>query len=182
MRTRAQALLSRRRSCWPSASPRARTRRELSIPTATFSAIASSTSPSPETTRYSTRNRQKEGTKRRSLPKDGLGLADFFQGPETTGSALSPASLEGGAAWLDPMTGEEGERQEGQGGKEGSAIALSQEPRSYFLETYGCQMNVADSEVVTAILEQKGVGRNYRTPYSAAAAAAAAAATPQRKK
>ncbi len=28
--------------------------------------------------------------------------------------------------------------------------------RKFFIETYGCQMNVADSEVVAAILRGKG--------------------------
>ena len=33
------------------------------------------------------------------------------------------------------------------------------EIRNFYIETYGCQMNVADSEVVAAILEDKGYKR-----------------------
>lgn len=29
-------------------------------------------------------------------------------------------------------------------------------PKKFFIETYGCQMNVADSEVVASILEMAG--------------------------
>lgn len=29
--------------------------------------------------------------------------------------------------------------------------------KKFYIETYGCQMNVADSEVVAAILESKGL-------------------------
>ena len=31
--------------------------------------------------------------------------------------------------------------------------------KKFYIETYGCQMNVADSEVVAAILEDKGYQR-----------------------
>ena len=31
--------------------------------------------------------------------------------------------------------------------------------KRFYIETYGCQMNVADSEVVASILEQEGLER-----------------------
>lgn len=34
--------------------------------------------------------------------------------------------------------------------------------KKFYIETYGCQMNVADSEVVAAILEDKGYQRTQK--------------------
>ena len=35
--------------------------------------------------------------------------------------------------------------------------------KKLYIETYGCQMNVADSEVVAAIMQMAGYDRRYTT-------------------
>ena len=35
-------------------------------------------------------------------------------------------------------------------------------PKKYYIETYGCQMNVADSEVVASILGEAGYEAGQR--------------------
>ncbi|MBQ5815322.1 MAG: tRNA (N6-isopentenyl adenosine(37)-C2)-methylthiotransferase MiaB [Flavobacteriales bacterium] len=44
-------------------------------------------------------------------------------------------------------------------GKAGGVMAPPAYPQKIFIETYGCQMNVADSEVVYAIMEEAGYSR-----------------------
>ena len=71
------------------------------------------------------------GGARRKLPRDGLSLTDFAPGARE-GGGLAPSALADGG-----------------GGVERS---LSEEPLRFHVETYGCQMNVSDSEIVAAIL------------------------------
>lgn len=73
----------------------------------------------------------------RRIPDDGLGLYDFVSSRfigATGGAALSVMAM--GSAHL---------REVGAGWQ-------------YFLETYGCQMNVADSELVRGIMDGQGFG------------------------
>jgi tRNA-2-methylthio-N6-dimethylallyladenosine synthase len=39
-----------------------------------------------------------------------------------------------------------------------SLTSLVNFPRNFFLKTYGCQMNVADSEVVASVMKMAGYG------------------------
>jgi tRNA-2-methylthio-N6-dimethylallyladenosine synthase len=74
---------------------------------------------------------------RRDLPEDGLGLADFVA--RGAGGAERPAPPPAAARRrpaADP--------------------AHPTAARSFFLETYGCAMNVADSELVAAVLGAAG--------------------------
>lgn len=61
----------------------------------------------------------------RTVPKDGLTLADFAGSPHQ--------KIE-----IDPQP-------------------WSAEPRKFYIETYGCQMNVSDSEVIHRVLQQSGI-------------------------
>jgi hypothetical protein len=74
------------------------------------------------------------GPRASRLPRDGKGLQDFLHRPA-------------------PLTS----------GSPGDAVVAASRPaptdggaRLYFLETYGCQMNSADSEIVHAVLKQAG--------------------------
>ena len=78
-----------------------------------------------------------------SLPADGLTLKDFVSQGRSPHADLvqSPASTSGAAAVATAAT---------------AASSGSQQQRTAFIETYGCQMNLSDSEVVLAVLAQAG--------------------------
>ena len=40
--------------------------------------------------------------------------------------------------------------------KEKEIIVTEKSPKKFFVETYGCQMNVSDSEIVIALLQKDG--------------------------
>ena len=78
------------------------------------------------------------------LPADGLTLKDFVSQGRSPHADLvqSPASTSGAAA-ADVATA-------------ASSGSQQQQQRTAFIETYGCQMNLSDSEVVLAVLAQAG--------------------------
>lgn len=76
------------------------------------------------------------------LPADGLTLKDFVSRSPHADLVQSPASTSGAAA-ADVATA-------------ASSGSQQQQQRTAFIETYGCQMNLSDSEVVLAVLAQAG--------------------------
>ncbi|GMF34138.1 unnamed protein product [Phytophthora lilii] len=95
---------------------------------------------------------------RSRLPADGPGLGDFLQAHDhqrTAEAAREPSEMNFPVPPDSVRSLEELEEQQQQ-----------QRHRSFFIETYGCQMNSADSEIVRAILLEDG----YTTAPSADAA------------
>jgi tRNA-2-methylthio-N6-dimethylallyladenosine synthase len=61
--------------------------------------------------------------------------------------------------WKPVLTTEPDERTNADGARPRDEATGAVEPRRVFLETYGCQMNVADSELVSGILRRAGYER-----------------------
>ena len=80
------------------------------------------------------------------LPADGLTLKDFVSRSPHADLVQSPASTSGAAAADVATAASSGSQQQQQ----------QQQQRTAFIETYGCQMNLSDSEVVLAVLAQAG--------------------------
>jgi MiaB/RimO family radical SAM methylthiotransferase len=76
---------------------------------------------------------------RRALPQDGKGLSDFVS------NAHAATSIGGGdmsiASWSS------------------DSLPAAQRPRTFYIETFGCAMNVADTEIVTSIMEDAGYSK-----------------------
>eukprot|EP00461_Guttulinopsis_vulgaris_P002240 UN02241 len=79
------------------------------------------------------------------LPDDGKTLKDFFK-KETTGGDEAEVPTSYDFISSTPLSHEENREN-----------ALGLRSRKYYLETYGCQMNVADSELVHSILHNAGL-------------------------
>lgn len=74
-----------------------------------------------------------------ALESDGKSLSDFVGASSRAAFAASPAA----APSLDSV----------------AQAAANGTPRTYYLETYGCQMNTADSEIVHSILQGASLTR-----------------------
>lgn len=80
------------------------------------------------------------GFSSRSLPKGGPSFADFLK--ENPGSPSVPHEA---TTFADPYVSAE-ERQ-------------PQPDRKFYIETYGCQMNISDSEIVHSVLAESGMSQ-----------------------
>eukprot|EP00934_Nitzschia_sp_Nitz4_P001342 Nitzschia sp. Nitz4//scaffold172_size47551//6843//8867//NITZ4_007139-RA/size47551-processed-gene-0.15-mRNA-1//1//CDS//3329538744//1342//frame0 len=78
-----------------------------------------------------------DGLSRREIPKDGLTLDDFVQGNNIHNGGSRRSSSE--ASYPSP-----------------SAPKLPNNGRTFHIQTYGCQMNVSDSDIVRAVLLNHG--------------------------
>jgi tRNA A37 methylthiotransferase MiaB len=80
----------------------------------------------------------------RSLPEDGKTLKDFFKNGDEGGEASVQTSFD----FISSTPLAHGQSKEN---------TLGLKSKTYYLETYGCQMNVADSELVHSILHKAGL-------------------------
>ena len=128
--------------------------------------------------RYSTRSlgkkapvtadRGEKSTKRSSFEEQmetGPNLRDFLQGHVSSGTVdghLSSTSINEDSHLTDPIYLKEGVSllKEGrENGDEAVGGGLPGAGLTYFTETYGCQMNVSDTEILNAILKKAGASK-----------------------
>jgi len=75
----------------------------------------------------------------RATPDDGLTLTDFLKDP----NAIDSADLQQEYPMIDPIAG--------------VADQAPAPAKTFYIETYGCQMNISDSEIVHSVLGKAGM-------------------------